>query len=88
MIYGYARVSTGGQSSAGQLDALGPEAGRIFAEKISGAESNRPQLKKLLRSVKAGDVVVVTRLDRMARSTRDLLNILATSSTRKPVSVL
>ncbi|MCK1641465.1 recombinase family protein [Bradyrhizobium sp. 157] len=77
MIYGYARVSTGGQSLAGQLAALGLEAGRIFAEKISGAESNRPQLKKLLRTVRAGDVVVVTRLDRMARSTRDLLNILA-----------
>ncbi|MCP3441055.1 recombinase family protein [Bradyrhizobium sp. CCGUVB14] len=42
MIYGYARVSTGGQSLAAQLDALGLEASRIFAEKISGAESNRP----------------------------------------------
>lgn len=77
MIYGYARVSTGGQSLAAQHDALGLEASRIFAEKISGAESNRPHLKRLLRSVRAGDVVVVTRLDRMARSTRDLLNILA-----------
>jgi DNA invertase Pin-like site-specific DNA recombinase len=51
MIYRCARISTGGQSLAGQLDALGPEAGRIFAEKISGAESGRPQLKKLLRAV-------------------------------------
>lgn len=77
MIYGYARVGTGGQSLSGQLDALSREAGRIFAEKISGAKSDRPQLKKLLRSIGAGDVVIVTRLDRMARSTRDLLNILA-----------
>ncbi|WP_245284095.1 recombinase family protein [Bradyrhizobium sp. Cp5.3] len=77
MIYGYARVSTGGPSLAGQLDALGRQTCCIFSEKISGAKSNRPQLKKLLRSIKAGDVVIVTRLDRMARSTRDLLNVLA-----------
>ncbi|WP_338835181.1 recombinase family protein [Bradyrhizobium septentrionale] len=78
MIYGYARVSTGGPSLAGQVDALGRQTCRIFfSEKISGAKSNRPQLKKLLRGIKAGDVVIVMRLDRMARSTRDLLNILA-----------
>ncbi|MFB6419006.1 recombinase family protein [Bradyrhizobium tunisiense] len=83
MIYGCARVSTGGQSLAGQLDALGREAGCIFAEKISGAKSNRPQLEKLLRSIRAGGVVIVTRLDRMARSTRDLLNILARLEEKK-----
>lgn len=83
MIYGYARVSTGGQSLAAQLDALGRETARIFAEKISGARSNRPQLKTLLRSIEAGDVVIVTRLDRMARSTRDLLNILAELQEKK-----
>ncbi|HEY2861905.1 MAG TPA: recombinase family protein [Terracidiphilus sp.] len=77
MIYGYARVSTDGQSLASQLDKLGAHACRVFAEKISGAKANRPELKKLLRMVKAGDVVIITRLDRLARSTRDLLNILA-----------
>jgi len=55
----------------------------VFAEKISGAATNRPQLKKLLGVVKEGDVVVVTRLDRLARSTRDLLNILARLTQKK-----
>lgn len=62
---------------AAQLDQLGAQTCRVFAEKISGAKANRPQLRRLLRTVKPGDVVVVTRLDRLARSTRDLLNILA-----------
>src|SRR5690349_9275996 len=48
----------------------------IYAEKISGARSDRPQLAKMLRALEEGDTVVVTRLDRLARSTRDLLNIL------------
>jgi len=76
-IYGYARVSTDGQSLASQdaqLRAAG--AARVYAEKISGARSDRPELGKLLNRLDAGDVVMVTRLDRLARSTRDLLNIL------------
>jgi DNA invertase Pin-like site-specific DNA recombinase len=48
---------------------------RIFEEKISGAKRNRPELEKLLDHLRAGDVVTVTRLDRLARSTRDLLEI-------------
>ena len=75
MIYGYARVSTGGQSLEAQLAQL--DGYRVFAEKISGAAMERPELKKMLRKVGEGDVVIVTRLDRLARSTRDLLNILA-----------
>jgi DNA invertase Pin-like site-specific DNA recombinase len=77
MIVGYARVSTDGQTLDAQeaaLKAAGVE--RVYAEKISGARSDRPQLAKMLKALDDGDTVVVTRLDRLARSTRDLLNIL------------
>jgi DNA invertase Pin-like site-specific DNA recombinase len=78
-IYGYARVSTDGQSLASQ-DAQLHAAGcaKIFAEKVSGAKTDRAQLGKLLKTLDRGDVLIVTRLDRLARSTRDLLNILDT----------
>jgi DNA invertase Pin-like site-specific DNA recombinase len=49
---------------------------KVFSEKISGAKSDRPELAKLIRRLEPGDVLMVTRLDRLARSTRDLLNIL------------
>lgn len=76
-IYGYARVSTGGQSLASQDAQLrGAGCTKIYAEKISGARSDRPELAKLLKRLDHGDVLTVTRLDRLARSTRDLLNIL------------
>lgn len=80
-LYGYARVSTNGQTLDAQLAQL-EAAGcfRIYREKISGAETDRTELKKLLRVLGSGDVVLVTRLDRLARSTRDLLNILAVVS--------
>ena len=76
-VYGYARVSTAGQTLASQ-DAQLHAAGcaKVFAEKVSGAKTDRPELAKLLRRLEAGDVIIVTRLDRLARSTRDLLNIL------------
>jgi DNA invertase Pin-like site-specific DNA recombinase len=75
--YGYARVSTDGQSLASQ-DAELHTAGcaKVYAEKISGARSDRPELAKVLKRLETGDVLIVTRLDRLARSTRDLLNIL------------
>jgi DNA invertase Pin-like site-specific DNA recombinase len=75
--YGYARVSTDGQSLAAQ-DAELHAAGcvKVYAEKISGARSNRPELAKVLKRLETGDVLIVTRLDRLARSTRDLLNVL------------
>jgi DNA invertase Pin-like site-specific DNA recombinase len=75
--YGYARVSTDGQSLASQ-DAQLHAAGcaKVYAEKISGARSDRLQLTKVLNRLDTGDVLIVTRLDRLARSTRDLLNIL------------
>ena len=76
-IFGYARVSTDGQSLASQ-DAQLRNAGciKVYAEKISGAKTDRPELIKLLRRLEPDDVLVVTRLDRLGRSTRDLLNIL------------
>jgi DNA invertase Pin-like site-specific DNA recombinase len=80
-IYGYARVSTDGQSLAAQ-DAQLRAAGcvKVFAEKVSGAKTDRAELAKALKRLAPGDVLVVTRLDRLARSTRDLLNTLATIS--------
>ena len=76
IIVGYARVSTGSQSYVDQVAQL-ERAGavRIFREKESGARSDRPQLAKAIASLDEGDVLLVTRLDRLARSTRDLLNI-------------
>src|ERR1043165_9937171 len=51
---------------------------KVYSEKISGARTDRPELAKLLKRLEPGDVLMVTRLDRLARSTRDLLNILDT----------
>jgi hypothetical protein len=78
-IFGYARVSTDGQSLASQ-DAQLHAAGciKVYAEKVSGAKTDRPELAKLLKRLEPGDVLMVTRLDRLARSTRDLLNMLDT----------
>jgi DNA invertase Pin-like site-specific DNA recombinase len=76
-IFGYARVSTDGQTVVAQVSALqAAGASKVFAETASGAKTDRAQLAKLLRTVRAGDVLLVTRLDRLARSTRDLLNVL------------
>lgn len=78
MIYGYARVSTDGQSVEAQVEQLAAAgAGKVFRETASGAKSDRAQLKRMVVVLAPGDVVMVTRLDRLARSTRDLLNILA-----------
>ena len=79
MIYGYARVSTDGQSvdaQVKQLRAAGAE--KVFRETASGAQTDRAQLARALAQLDKGDVFTVTRLDRLARSTRDLLNTLAT----------
>ena len=84
MKYGYARVSTGGQSVAAQIAALSAAgAGKVFREVASGAKTNRTQLRKAIASLGAGDLLMVTRLDRLARSTRDLLNTLAAITDRK-----
>jgi DNA invertase Pin-like site-specific DNA recombinase len=78
IIVGYARVSTDGQTLDAQrstLCAAGCE--RIYAEKESGIRTDRAQLAKAIASLTAGDTLMVTKLDRLARSTRDLLNTLA-----------
>lgn len=75
-MIGYARVSTDDQDLTNQraeLHAAGCT--RIFAEKITGTHAKRPELGRMLDHLRAGDVVTVTRLDRLARSTRDLLDI-------------
>ena len=73
---GYARVSTYGQTLDAQLEQLRAEGcARIYREKVSGARADRRELLKLLKAVAPGDVVVVTRIDRLARSTFDLFAI-------------
>lgn len=76
MKIGYARVSTTDQNLSIQLEELkksGCE--KIYKEKISGTTMSRPELKRMLDSLREGDVVIVLKLDRLARSTRDLLAI-------------
>jgi DNA invertase Pin-like site-specific DNA recombinase len=82
--YGYARVSTDGQSVDAQVRQL-TKAGckKVFREVASGAKTDRAQLRRLLAQLEAGDMLTVTRLDRLARSTRDLLNTLGTIADRK-----
>jgi DNA invertase Pin-like site-specific DNA recombinase len=79
MKIGYARVSTQEQNLDLQLQAL-KRAGckRIFREKVSGASRQRPEFLRMLDQVREGDTVVVWRLDRLARSTRDLLETMET----------
>lgn len=75
--FGYARVSTDGQTLDAQREALrAAGAEKIFQETASGAQTDRRQLARVLAALNAGDVLIVTRLDRLARSTRDLLNTL------------
>jgi DNA invertase Pin-like site-specific DNA recombinase len=78
MIVGYARVSTDGQTLDAQQSEL-RKAGveKVYSEKISGAISDRPALAKAIDGLGNGDTLIVTKLDRLARSTRDLLNTLA-----------
>ena len=76
MIIGYARVSTEDQRLDAQTDALAAAgAERVFAERISGARRARPELDRMLDQLRPGDVVVVTKYDRLARSLKDLLEI-------------
>jgi DNA invertase Pin-like site-specific DNA recombinase len=84
MKYGYARVSTDGQSVDVQVRQL-TKGGckKVFREVASGAKSDRAQLREAIAALESGDVLTVTRLDRLARSTRDLLNTLGTIADRK-----
>jgi len=76
MIIGYARVSTEDQNLDAQITAL-KEAGaeKIFSDKISGSKRQRPDLDKMLEQLRRGDVVLVAKYDRLARSLTDLLDI-------------
>ena len=77
MKIGYARVSTKEQNLSMQIDALEKEGcKRIFQEKIGGAKSDRPQLKKMIEQLREGDVIITWKLDRLGRSLRDLVNLI------------
>jgi DNA invertase Pin-like site-specific DNA recombinase len=87
MKYGYARVSPGGKSEsvdaqARQLTKAGCK--KVFRDvHVSGAKTDRAQLRRVIEALAPGDVLMVTRLDRLARSTRDLLNTLAAITAKK-----
>src|SRR5947207_3952205 len=82
-LFGYARVSTRDQDLAAQdAELMAAGCAKVFKEKISGAKTDRPELAKAIGRLEAGDVLVVTRLDRLARSTRDLLNVIAAIAER------
>jgi DNA invertase Pin-like site-specific DNA recombinase len=82
-ITGYCRVSTGSQSLDAQIAALrAAGATTVFKEKASGARSDRQQLRRAIDNLAAGDTLIVTRLDRLARSARDLHNIVHEISER------
>lgn len=76
--FGYLRVSTDQQVLDAQLDAL-QKAGvdEIFSEKMTGTVAQRPELEKMWAKLRSGDTIVITRLDRLGRSTKDLLNLLS-----------
>ena len=78
MILGYARVSKDDQNLDAQTDAL-TDAGaeRVYADKITGTAKKRPELDRMLDQLREGDVIVVTKYDRLARSLRNLLDIVA-----------
>jgi len=76
MKIGYARVSTQDQELALQLDALkAAGCGKIYKEKMTGSTRERPELQKLLDQLREGDIVVIWKLDRLARSLKDLVNL-------------
>jgi len=82
-MFGYARVSTRDQNLAGQVAELtAAGCAKVYREKVSGAKTDRAELAKVIGRLESGDVLVVTRLDRLARSTRDLLNVIDAVSKR------
>ena len=89
MIVGYVRVSTVEQHTERQTRDLKENAGveKVFLDKLSGKDTNRPALQEMLEFVRSGDCVVVSEFSRLARSTRDLLDIIQTLND-KGVSVV
>lgn len=82
-VFGYARVSTDGQTLDAQISTLKDQGcEKIFSEKVSGAKTDRKQLLKALSVLSSGDVLLVTALDRLGRSLRDILNVLDEISKR------
>ena len=78
MLVGYARVSTDGQNLDRQIDALkavGVDSRVLYQEKITGTKKDRPELQRMLNELNEGDVVIITDLTRISRSTKDLLDI-------------
>src|SRR3981081_4010469 len=82
-MFGYARVSTRDHILSGQVAELtAAGCAKVYREKVSGAKTDRAELAKVIGRLESGDVLVVTRLDRLARSTRDLLNVIDAVSKR------
>lgn len=78
-VYGYARVSTKTQSLASQIDDLakaGVDKSHIFSEHFTGKTTDRPEFQRCLAVLKSGDTLTVTKLDRLARSTREALDVM------------
>lgn len=83
-VYGYARISTRDQTIAGQeAQLIGAGCVRVFSDTISGAKSERPGLSLMLDSLQPGDLVIVSRLDRLGRSVSDLISIVQQIEKRK-----
>ena len=79
MLVGYARVSTDGQNLDRQIDALkavGVDSRVLYQEKMTGTKKDRPELQRMLKELNEGDVVIITDLTRISRSTKDLLDII------------
>ena len=84
MIIGYARVSTHDQNLDSQLDALQKaDCEQIFQEKITGKTKDRPELISCLKALRKGDVLIVWKLDRLARSLKDLVEIITDLNQRE-----
>jgi DNA invertase Pin-like site-specific DNA recombinase len=81
-VIGYARVSTSDQHLDSQMDELNKRCEKIFTDKMSGAKSERPGLLQCMEFLREGDTLVITKLDRLGRSLKDLIQIVETLKSR------